>query len=210
MKITGAIFDADGTLFDSMFVWEGLIENFLISKGIKPDEKISEEARKMYLKESVSFLSEKHNLDNSGDKVYEDMIKFLGDLYKNALPKDGVLEFLKLLESKNVKMCIATSSEKSLIKKMLINNSLDRFFEFIITSDEVGSSKHSPKIFNDAAEILGTNKASTYVFEDTAFAAETAKKAGFNVCGIFDAHEKNQNLLIKNSDIYIKSFYELL
>lgn len=209
MKINGAIFDADGTLFDSMHIWENLGESYIKSKGFEPGENFRDEVLGMSLKQSIKHILSKFSIDDTEENVLNDLIKLTEDSYHNAVKvKDGVPEFLEFLKSKNVKMCIATSAERKMVEGALKNNNINEYFNFILTSTEVGIGKKSPTIYNLALEKLNTDKNKTVVFEDAAHAAATAKKAGFNVCGIYDKFEKNQAELKENVELYIISYNE--
>jgi beta-phosphoglucomutase-like phosphatase (HAD superfamily) len=57
---------------------------------------------------------------------------------------------------------------------------------------------------------MGTPKESTVIFEDSFFAATTAKKAGFTVVGVYDKFEKATKELEKLADVYVRDTRELM
>ena len=209
MVITGAIFDADGTLFDSMHVWENLGDDYLRSKGVDTTEEYRNKIKKMFLTQAIKYIVENYPVSASEEVVLEEMLAITEKAYSTEVKsKVGVADFLDFFAKKGVKMCIATSAERKMIESALENNDLSRYFDFIVTSSEVGIGKSSPDIYNKALERLNTDKLTTIIFEDSAYAAETAKKAGFTVCGVYDKFEKNQEKLAENSDMFIKTYID--
>lgn len=207
MKIDGAIFDIDGTLLDSMPVWETLGEDYLLSKGIKPHEDLKEKFKDMSLYEASRYYQTEYGIEDSTDDIMAGVNGMLEHFYKyEALPKAGAAGFLKELESRGVKMCVATATDSTLVKAALKRNGMLRFFPKIFTCTGVGHGKDNPDIYIAALSFLGTPKSRTWVFEDALYAVNTAKAAGFSVAGVYDRFEKNAGEVQSKSDIYIHSF----
>lgn len=207
MKISGAIFDLDGTLLDSMYIWETIGEDYLIAKGITPKATLRDDLKNKSLHQAACYMKERYNIADDTDKMVDDINKMTEDFYINkALLKDGVVDFLNLLKQKDVKMCVATATDRYLAEAALKRNGILNFFGEVFTCREVGHGKDEPHIFQQALEFLSTDIDATWVFEDASHASATAKKAGFKVCGIFDNAENNPNAVRENSDIYIQSF----
>lgn len=208
-KIKGAIFDLDGTLLDSMYIWDTIGVDYLKQKGITPESNFRETVKPMSLYQSACYAKERYNIADSTDVIMSDINKMVESFYINdALPKEGVKEFLYELEKKGVQMCIATATDRYLAEAALKRNGMTGFFKEILTCTEVGCGKDEDKIYNMAAECLCADKNEVMVFEDASHAAATAKRAGFMVCGVYDRSETDFDTLIKNSDVYIKSFKE--
>ncbi|MBQ4110552.1 MAG: thiamine phosphate synthase [Clostridia bacterium] len=206
-QIEGAIFDVDGTLLDSMDIWETVAIDYVKSKGKIPEKNLREVVRPMSLYQSSCYVKEHYEIEDSIEKIMDDINKIVEDFYfHEATAKNGVKEFLTKLKNKGVKMCVATATDKYLVEAALERNGILHFFEKIFTCTEAGSGKDEPHIFNLAREFLGTKLKNTYVFEDALYAAKTAVKAGFRLCGIYDKSEKETEKLEKISDIYLKSY----
>ena len=211
MKFKGVIFDLDGTLINSMSVWENIGDDFLKSKGKVPPDNLSEILKTMSFQESSRYFIDKFHLNLSVDEVISEFNSLVEDKYKYEIElKKYVLEYLKKLKSKNIKMCIVTATDIELSKAVLTRLKILNFFEFILTSDEVDISKNDPRIYIKAAEMLGYLPNDIVVFEDALYCVEAAKKAGFYVVGIEDESAREDREEIKRvSDIYIESFEEL-
>lgn len=210
MNIEGAIFDFDGTLFDSMKIWDTLGESYLRSLGIEPRERLNEKFKSMSLFQAAQYYRSEYGVTLSVDEIVNDVNGIIRNYYsREILPKDGIPELLELLKGRGIKMCIATATEETLIKSALSRTGLGAYFSDIFTCFSVGHGKDEPHIYEIALESLGTSKDATLVFEDALYAAKTAKAAGFYVAGIYDKYEKNQVELKNATDFYITDYYKV-
>ncbi len=210
-NIQGAIFDLDGTILDSMHIWSEIGLLFLKNKGIEPEPGIEEEFVKMSMVQAAEYYIK--NIDPTAtvmDIVNEVNSLVQGFYFNEVIKKDGVKEFLDLLESKDVKMCIATATDKHLVEKALERNGIREYFSEIFTCSSVGAGKDTPVIYDVALEHLGTPKENTYVFEDALYAIETANKADYNIVGINDVSEKADPETVKKlCNYYINDYSEI-
>jgi HAD superfamily hydrolase (TIGR01509 family) len=121
--------------------------------------------------------------------------------------KTAVLPFLDRLYRNNVKMCIATATERELAKAALERLSAAKYFDFILTCTEAGMGKDTPEFFLKALELLNTPRHETIVFEDALHAIKSAKAAGFLVVAVYDKSSYEEQEEIKSiADIYLNSF----
>lgn len=211
MKISGAIFDLDGTLLNSMYMWENIGRNYLIDLGISPENDINEKLKPLSLLQAAEYLRANYGIDKTNEEIIAGVTAKIAHFYTcEVKPKDGALNFVKSLREKGVKMCIATASDTGLVSAALRLCGMDEFFERIFTCTEVKSGKDSPKIYDTALEFLGTKKSETVIFEDAFHAAQTAKLAGYTVVGMYDDFEKeNEEQMKRFTDKFIYSFDEL-
>lgn len=181
------IFDVDGTLLDSMPVWENIGERYLSGLQIKAEENLNEVLNTMSLEQGAAYLKEGYQLDKSIPQIINEVLKIVSDFYRFEAPvKPGVRETLEWLQGKKVKMVVATSGNKELAEAALKRNGIRDYFDRIYTCTEIGSGKDEPVIYLKAAEFMQAEPKDTLVFEDALHAAETAKKAGFVVVGVYD------------------------
>ncbi len=204
--IKGAIFDIDGVLLDSMGIWDDLGARYLRSLGRIPEEGLNKILFSMSMEQGAEYLNEHYGLNKSVKETVDGIGKMLEDYYfYEVLLKPGAKEVLEFLKSKNIKMAAATSSPRTHIEKALSRNGLLGYIDKIYTTGEVGVSKHSPDIYNLAADFLKTKSEETLVFEDSLYALKTAKEAGFVTVGVFDEKgESNQAELENQADLYLK------
>lgn len=205
--ITGAIFDFDGTLFDSMQIWQTIPADYLVSIGYKPKEDINRVFQNLCLEDSALYYQREYGVTLSTEEIINGITSMVAHYYKDIIqPKANIEGLLKLLENKGVKMCIATANDESLIKAALMRCGIDGYFSKIITCSQVGEGKDKPSIFYEALKELETKKESTLVFEDALYALETAKNAGFTVVGVYDETEEEEERLKELSTFYFKDF----
>ena len=210
MKITGAIFDFDGTLFDSMHIWKGIRYKFFDLIGLKLTPEDAEAFRGLYLRESLILAKERFNLEESYEELFNRFFEYIKSRYiVEAKPKNDIIEFLEKLKAKGVKMGIATATGESALEAVLEKYGMLHYFSEIYSTYTVGAAKTEPKVYDVVLEKLGTDKETTWIFEDALYAATTAKKYGYNVVGIFDKSEENQKQLEQLADYYIHNYSEL-
>ncbi len=119
-NIKGAIFDLDGTILDSMHIWSEIGLIFLKNKGVVPPPGIEDEFVKMSMVQAAEYYIK--NIDPTAtvmDIVNEVNALVQGFYFNEVIKKDGVKEFLDFLKGKDVKMCIATATDKHLVEKAL-------------------------------------------------------------------------------------------
>ena len=210
-SFTGAIFDLDGTLIDSMDYWNELGPNYLIEKGKTPDPQDHESFKQLTLEEASVYIKEKYSLPESPEEVFEAIMDGMREPYLKLIPlKPGVTDMLDALDAAGVRMCIATASEKELVEPALERLGIAHHFQGIYTCPEVGVSKSQPDVFEWALRELGTPREATVVFEDSLHAIETAKRAGFSVIAVHE-HTAAQNLdaIERTADAVIASFADM-
>lgn len=210
INITGAIFDFDGTLFDSMHVWRGYKDNFFNYLGIELTDDDREAFKGLFLRETFLLAIERFKLD----KTYEELLSHLFDYIKGrymveAEPKNDIREFLEKLKEKDVKIGIATASGEPAVCAVMEKFDMLHYFSAIYSTYTVGASKTEPRVYDVVLNELGTDKETTWVFEDALYAAKTAKANGYNVVGIYDKSEPHQEELKEIADIYINNYSEL-
>ena len=210
--IKGAIFDVDGVLLDSMGIWDDLGARYLRSLGRIPEEGLNKILFSMSMEQGAEYLNEHYGLNKSVKETVDGIGRMLEDYYfYEVLLKPGAKEILEFLKSKNIKMAAATSSPRTHIEKALSRNGLLGYIDKIYTTGEVGVSKHSPDIYNLAADFLKTKSEETLVFEDSLYALKTAKEAGFVTVGVFDEKgESNQAELENQADLYLKKLDDFI
>ena len=211
MNITGAIFDFDGTLFDSMHVWKGIRYNFMNELGIKLTEEDKKIFEGLFLRESLLIAIERFGLKQTYEELLEILFNYIKRRYlAETEPKNDIIEFLEKLKSKGVKMGIATATGESALIAVLEKYNMLHYFSEIYSTYTVGASKTEPKVYDVVLEALGTDKSTTWVFEDALYAAKTAKANGYNLVGIYDVSEPCQDDLKELVDIYIHNYSEII
>ena len=187
MRITGAIFDLDGTLLDSMGMWDTIGITVLQDLGVEPDAELTKIIDPMPIEESAAYMVETYNLNITPEEVLKRMDELVLKTYTSTIEmKEGVPEFIKALHSKGVPMVVATVTEKEMAKAALANHDMLDYFVDVVTVGDVGKMKDQPDIYDLALEKLGTEKDTTYVFEDSNLAINTVANANYKVVAVRD------------------------
>ena len=211
MRIRGAIFDVDGTLLDSMFIWDTIGETYLLSIGYQPKENLNETFKNMSLHQAARYYQTEYGVTLSIDEIMDGVNAMLERYYRFEVPlKPGVAELLERLRQSGVKLCIATATDRHLVEAALDRCGVLSCFGEIFTCNEVGHGKDEPDIFEAALRFLGTRKEETIVFDDALYAVRTAKEAGFLVAAVYDSHERSQAEVRARSDLYLEDLTQLV
>ena len=181
------IFDLDGTLLDSMGVWEQVDQRFLRENGVLPPAGISDRLKQMGIQEAAQYLVDAFSLPMTPRQVIDRIEALAAEEYRLRIPlKPGVLPVLDALEQRGIPCCIATATYDSLVEAALERLGIAKRFRFVLTCSQVGSTKAKPDIYLECARRLGYAPGEILVAEDTLHAIETANGAGFFTFGVYE------------------------
>ena len=120
MKLKCVIFDFDGTLFDSMYLWDTVAESYVRSRGKEPKPTVREEVRALSLLQAAEHLKKEYDLAETPEEIMAGIDRIIEHFYRDEVqPKPGVVPFLKELRAKGVDVCIATATDRYLIEAAL-------------------------------------------------------------------------------------------
>lgn len=211
-KPRGAIFDFDGTLADSMWVWSEVDRVFAEKRGLDFTEKHSETIAALGFEGTADYLLKEFGLEES----VEDLIKewhgiALGSYSHDVKLKPGAKEFVLSLKEQGTPVAIATSLQRVLLEPALKNNGIFDLFDAIVVCEEVcEGGKSTPAVYEEAARLINVPLNQCVVFEDVARAARSAKQGGAYVVGIRDDHKQQiRKDLIEVADLFCEDFSQL-
>ena len=208
MDIKVAIFDMDGTLVDSLMLWEMLWstfgERYLNDKSFAPSIEDDKKVRTLTLKDAMHLIHKNYKLGESGEELLALANAIMNDFYANRVElKSGVGEFLEYCKNKGVKMCIASATAPELLDVAMKHCDIGKYFLKVFSCGTIGKGKEEPDVFLQAAEFLGAEIKETWLFEDSLTAIETATKIGMPTVGIYDRYNFGQDRIKKIATEYI-------
>lgn len=206
------IFDLDGTLVDSMWMWRRIDIEYLGRFGIALPDDLQSCIEGMSFHETSVYFKERFQLSDSLEQIKADWNRMALEHYrKDVTLKDGAREFLSELQKRGIRTGIATSNSRELLETVLSALNIRECFTSIHTSCEVARGKPSPDIYLHVAQALGCRPEDCLVFEDILPGVRAGKAAGMTVCGVADDYSKDMRWRIRQeTDDYIFSFRELL
>mgnify|MGYP002527718530 FL=1 len=211
-NIERAVFDLDGTLLDSSWVWEKVDEKFLGDRGFQVPDDYVDEISPLGAERAAVYTIERFGLNEDKDDIVREWIEMAKKEYATEVVcKPYAKEFLEELHKLNIKMAVATSSDRELFMKTLEREGILKYFQKIVTVDEVERGKGYPDIYEEAARRIKVNPHKCLVFEDILAGVTGASLGEFNVVAVFDEKSKHNWEKIKSISKYsINDYKELL
>lgn len=209
--IQAVLFDLDGTLVDSMWMWKDIDIEYLGKYGIELPEDLQNKIEGMSFSETALYFKEQFLLEASLEQIKEDWNQMAMNKYSNEVPlKEGALELLIYLKEHNIRAGIATSNSRTLVDLLIDKLGIIDYFQSIRTSCEVERGKPAPDIYLLVSKDLGVDAEQCLVFEDVVQGVIAGKNAGMKVCAVYDLFSHADTVMKKEiADYYINSFKEL-
>jgi len=206
-SIKGAIFDMDGTLVDSLLLWDVIWEEFsqrYCDGKLKTAKEHDKAIRTMTLVEATDYINGIYKIADSSKTLLDAANEMIYDFYANRVQtKPGVLNFLESCRKKGIKMCVATATAKNLVEVAIKHCGLGGYFSFVISCGDIGKGKDQPDIYLMAQQKLGTSADETCVFEDSHIAVATASSIGMKTVGIYDKYNYGHEEIRRIANAYI-------
>lgn len=211
-EIDAVIFDLDGSLVDSMWMWHEIDVEYLNRFGLKVPDGLQREIEGFSFSETARYFKERFSIPDSIEEIKRTWNEMAWEKYMNEVPlKPGAKEFLSLCRKKGIKLGIATSNSRELVTNVADVHGLHDYFSCIMTGCDVGRGKPAPDIYLAVADALGVLPKRCLVFEDIIPGIQAGKAAGMKVCAVEDFYSVPQTAeKIALADYYIKDFYEIV
>lgn len=208
INFEAAIFDLDGTLLNSMDVWERIDIDFLSKRGLPVPANYVTEICARSFEEAAQYTINLFGLNETVPSIIEEWNLMAVHEYENNVRlMPYTHEYLLRLKALHIKLAVATGLPEELYKPCLINNGVYELFDFQCSTDQVQKGKEYPDVFLFVSNELKISPQKCIVFEDVLPAVKSAKQAGMITYGVYDKYSAHNELEIKAiADGYLYDF----
>ena len=210
--IQAVLFDLDGSLVDSMWIWRDIDIEYLGRFGIELPQGLQHEIEGMSFSETACYFKERFQIPDEIEKMKSDWNQMAWDKYTHEVPlKKGADAFLEYCRQKEIKLGIATSNSRELVENVTRALGVSDYFTCIVTGCDVEHGKPAPDVYLEAARRCGVTPDKCLVFEDIVPGIMAGKAAGMKVCAVEDAYSLDQMDEKKRlADYYIKDYEDVI
>lgn len=207
-----AIFDFDGTLFDSAGYWTTVISDYVRERGGTPPPNVVGLVKPLGMTLGAKFFKEQFGLPEEIPEIVRGWRSPMGQHYRLNIPvRKGARDYIQRLREKGIKVCMATAMERDFVMPALERTDMLELFDSVVTIADVQANKNSPRIFQHCAEKYGLDYGDCVVFEDAPAVLRMCREAGFGTVGVYDGMTEEEIPQLKEAcDRFMMSFEELL
>lgn len=224
------IFDMDGTLIDSIGIWNQVDQALMAAMGGAAEEEMAVGRRR------DAFLSDHGNEENpylsyclflarhcgcswSGEKVFQKRYEISQDFLIHQVDyKDRAPEVIQRLHGLGKTLVIATTTKRAnmdiyrrLNENIRSKAPLDKYFTAIYTREDVSSIKPSPEVHEKLMADLGKTREDCFIFEDSLAGLMAARTAGIPAGVIYDRYsEKDRDRMVPLAEAWYDSWEDVL
>lgn len=211
-NIKAVLFDLDGTLVDSMWIWKSIDIEYLGGFGIELPGDLQSCIEGMSFTETAEYMKMRFQIPDSVEIMKETWNRMAWEKYtKEVKLKEGALSFLQYCKKYGIKLGIATSNSKELVTGALKALDVYQFFDAVVTGCEVEHGKPAPDVYLEAAKRCKVLPKNCLVFEDIIAGIKAGKAAGMLVCAIEDAYSAEQKEEKRRlADFYINDYRDII
>lgn len=206
------LFDLDGTILDSLKIWNDIDLLFFKNHNLIMGEDYHIAIAPLTIEETATYTKNTYKLDIDEEQIMKEWSDLaIKEYAENVNLKKGVKEFLDYLKNKNVHLAIATSCNEEMFKPCLERYGIVSYFEHFYTSQNLKINKSNANFFKEILNEYKIEPDQILFFEDSLASMKCAKSLGFNVVAVMDKKwEKQKEEIIASSDDQIEDFSQFI
>ena len=205
------IFDLDGTLVDSMWMWGDIDIEYLNRFGLSCPEDLQKAIEGMSFTETAVYFKERFALADSVEEIKAAWVAMSLEKYKNRGSIKPEQRSFRKRSPRGFHPGIATSNGREMVEAVLKSLDMEKYFHTVVTACEVAFGKPAPDIYLEAAKRLGAEPSKCLVFEDVPAGILAGKSAGMTVIAVEDEYSRTMRAEKEAlADGFICDFRELL
>ncbi len=189
--VKAVIFDLDGTLVDSMWIWKDIDIVYLEKHHLPLPQDLQKSIEGMSFTETAHYFKARFAIPDDVEAIKAEWVAMAEEYYSHRIDlKKGAREFIQELNQRGIPVGIGTSNSRELALMVLKRHNLERNIAELVTSCEVAQGKPAPDVFLKVAQLLNVSPEDCLVFEDTHAGVLAALAAGMQVIAVKDAHSE--------------------
>ena len=180
-----AIFDFDGTLASSAFVWNQVDRTFLARRGHEWTPDLAHHLAALGFSEGALYVIERYGLDDDPQDICDEWNALANDIYAAEVDlRPGARAYLESLRSAGVPIALATTNDHDVLASMAPRVDVYDLFDEVVCGTDVSTTKREPDIYLEAARRLGVVPTGCVVFEDIVDGIRSAGSVGMVTCAV--------------------------
>ena len=188
------IFDLDGTLLDSMSVWNDVDIEFLGRYGYEVTPEYTDMVKRATIEDAARYTQQKYRIPLTWQEIVETWESMVYDFYRSEVClKTGAREYLEEAKRLGFYLSVTTALSRQNANAALNATGIRNLFDCVITLEDLGGKidKSSPDIFLRASSYISASgnvitPDKALVFDDVRVALDGARSGGFKTCAVYD------------------------
>lgn len=205
-----AIFDFDGTIADTAWLWQEVDRTFLSARNIPYTREYARRLAVLGFAAGAEYTIATYGLRERPEDICEEWTRLSHALYSTRVQlRQGVRAYITALRARGIRTALATANEPELILSMR-RIDVNALFDVCVYGREVNAPKDQPDIYLEAARRLDVPPHRCIVFEDIVPGILAARDAGFLTCALHSGDPSQQlDDAIDAAHLYLREWVDI-